>query len=118
MDITAASEAAGTGSIPVGRTTFPPPMSDPAGLSVLQWNVGNFDVRARLPGRGAHGMAYTNGTPSRDEDLADFAAVIRAVAPDFVTLQEVVVGKGHHRRLAELTGYALAAHGSADERHT
>lgn len=93
-------------------------MSDPSGLSLLQWNVGNFDVSLRLPGRGAHGMAYTNGTPSRDEDLADFAAVIKAVAPDFVTLQEVVVGKGHHRQLAELTGYALTAHGSADERHT
>ncbi|HXT02508.1 MAG TPA: endonuclease/exonuclease/phosphatase family protein [Elusimicrobiota bacterium] len=93
-------------------------MSDQPSLSVLQWNVGNFDVGLRLPGRGAHGMAYTNGTPSRDEDLAGFAAVIRALEPDFVTLQEVVVGKGHHRRLAELSGYALADHGPAEERHT
>jgi endonuclease/exonuclease/phosphatase family metal-dependent hydrolase len=93
-------------------------MSDSARLSVLQWNLGNFDVGLRLPGRGPHGMSYSNGTPSRDEDLAGFAALIRALEPDFVTLQEVVVGKGHHRRLEELTGYALADHGPAEERHT
>src|ERR1700758_1315509 len=118
MDITAASEAAGSGSIPDGRTTFPPPMSDSAALSVLQWNIGNFDVGLRLPGRGYRGMAYTNATPSRDEDLADFSSVIRALGPDFVTLQEVVVRKDHHRRLAALAGYELAAFGTADYRHT
>ncbi|HEX4048735.1 MAG TPA: endonuclease/exonuclease/phosphatase family protein, partial [Elusimicrobiota bacterium] len=78
-------------------------------LSVLQWNVGNFDVGLRLPGRGYRGMAYTNATPSREEDLADFAALVRALEPDLVTLQEVVVRKGHHLRLAALTGYELAA---------
>ena len=88
------------------------------GFSVLQWNLGNFDVGLRLPGRGYRGMAYTNATPSRDEDLDDFAAVIRAAAPDFVTLQEVVVQKDHHRRLAALTGYELAAFGTSEYRHT
>jgi endonuclease/exonuclease/phosphatase family metal-dependent hydrolase len=63
-------------------------------------------------------MAYTHASASRDEDLESFAAVIRAASPDLVTLQEVDVRKGHHRRLAALTGYELAAFGAADERHT
>lgn len=87
-------------------------------MKLLQWNIGNFDVRPRLPGRGAGGMAYTNGTPSREEDLAGVAAVVKAEAPDAVTLQEVLVRSGHHVRLAELTGYQLAAVGSAEPRHT
>lgn len=88
------------------------------GFSVLQWNLGNFDVGLRLPGRGYRGMAYTNATPSRDEDLEHFASFIRAAAPDFVTLQEIVVQKDHHRRLAALTGYELAAFGAPEYRHT
>lgn len=89
-----------------------------AGLSLLQWNIGNFDVGLRLPGRGHGGMSYTLATASREEDLEDLAAVIRAEAPDFVTLQEVDVRKDHHRRLAELTGCELAVFGTPDDRHT
>lgn len=87
-------------------------------FSVLQWNIGNFDVGLRLPGRGYRGMAYTNATPSRAEDLADFAALVKALAPDFVTLQEVAVRNDHHIRLAALTGYGLAAFGTPEYRHT
>lgn len=87
-------------------------------MKVLQWNIGNFDVRPRLPGKGYRGMAYTHATASRDSDLESVAAVIRAEAPDAVTLQEVVVKAEHHRRLAALTGYAVAAAGTCDYRHT
>ncbi|MBI4345686.1 MAG: endonuclease/exonuclease/phosphatase family protein [Elusimicrobia bacterium] len=87
-------------------------------MKVLQWNIGNFDVRPRLPGRGYRGMAYTFATASRDSDLESVAAVIRAEAPDAVTLQEVVVKQDHHRRLAELTGYSVAAAGTPEYRHT
>lgn len=87
-------------------------------MKVLQWNIGNFDVRPRLPGQGYRGMAYTHATASRDSDLESVAAVIRDEAPDAVTLQEVVVKADHHRRLAELTGYSVAAAGTPDYRHT
>lgn len=87
-------------------------------ISLLQWNIGNFDVRPRMPGKGYRGMAYTFASASRDEDLAGIAGVIRAEAPDLVTLQEVVVREEHHRRLAEAAGYELAAAGTADYRHT
>lgn len=87
-------------------------------FSVLQWNVGNFDVRLRPLGNGPRGQRYTNATPSREEDLGDMASLIRTENPDIVALQEVVVRSGHHTRLAELTGYALAASGDPDQRHT
>lgn len=87
-------------------------------FTILQWNVGNFDVRLRPLGTGPRGLRYTYATPSRDEDLDDLASLIRAENPDIVALQEVVVHSGHHERLAELTGYSLAAAGSPDQRHT
>jgi endonuclease/exonuclease/phosphatase family metal-dependent hydrolase len=93
-------------------------MNSEASLAILQWNLGNFDVAPRLPGRGYRGMAYTHASASRDEDLDDFAAVIRAENPDLITLQEVDVRKEHHRRLASLAGYEVAAFGKADDRHT
>jgi endonuclease/exonuclease/phosphatase family metal-dependent hydrolase len=87
-------------------------------LAVLQWNLGNFDVALRPGGRGPGGMSYSHATPSRAEDLPHFAAVIKAERPDLATLQEVDVRAGHHLRLAELTGYRLAACGGARDRHT
>ena len=87
-------------------------------MKLLQWNIGNFDVRPRLPGRGPGGMSYSNGSPSREEDLAAVAAIIKAEAPDAVTLQEVLVRSDHHLRLAEATGYSIAAVGTAEPRHT
>jgi hypothetical protein len=87
-------------------------------LSVLQWNLGNFDVGLRLPGRGYKGMAYTQASASREEDLEGFAAIVRAENPDFVTLQEVDIRKGHHLRLSALTGYELAASGTPHGRHS
>lgn len=87
-------------------------------LSVLQWNLGNFDVSPRPGGRGPGGASYSHASPSRAEDLTHFAAVIRAERPELVTLQEVDVRSGHHLLLAELTGYALAACGGPGERHT
>lgn len=71
-------------------------------LKLLQWNLGNADVRLRLPGRGVHGQPYTNASPSRDEDLADLAAVIRHEAPDLVTVQELDLRRGHQGLLGEL----------------
>lgn len=87
-------------------------------LSVLQWNLGNFDVALRPGGRGPDGMSYTHATPSRAEDLPHFAAVLRLEKPDVVTLQEVDVRSGHHLELARLCGYRLAACGDAGPRHT
>lgn len=63
-------------------------------------------------------MRYTHATASREEDLRNLAAFIRREDPDIVTLQEVFTRSGHHNRLAELTGYALAAAGGTEERHT
>ncbi len=88
------------------------------GLTILQWNVGNFDVRLRPLGGGPRGMRYTHASASRAEDLADFAALIKSENPDIVTLQEVVVRAEHHSRLAALAGLAVAAAGSPDDRHT
>lgn len=87
-------------------------------ITLLQWNVGNFDVRLRPMGDGPRGLRYTYATPSRGQDLADLASLIRLENPDVVALQEVAVGSGHHERLAELTGYALAAAGGPEGRHT
>jgi len=64
-------------------------------------------------------MLYTHATPCRPEDMETLAAVIRAEAPDVVTLQEVVLRRGQHRTLAELAGgYTAAAEGDANDRHS
>lgn len=92
-------------------------MPDPL-VTVLQWNLGNFDVALRPGGRGPGGMSYTHATASRGEDLPHFAAVLRLEKPDVVTLQELDVRSGHHLELARLCGYRLAACGDAGPRHT
>lgn len=90
----------------------------PDRFCLLQWNIGNFDVRLHPLGGGPRGMRYSYASASRPEDLEDLAAVIRRENPDIATLQEVVVKSGHHARLAELSGYRLAASGGPEERHT
>ena len=92
----------------------------PAGqrLRLLQWNIGNFDVRLHPLGGGPRGMRYSYASASREEDISDLAEVLRREAADIVTLQEVVAKSGHHARLAESAGYAVAAAGNPEERHT
>ncbi len=63
-------------------------------------------------------MRYSYASASREEDLGALSAVLRRQAPDIVTLQEVVVKANHHLRLAEMSGYQLAAAGDPGERHT
>ncbi|MFC1679146.1 endonuclease/exonuclease/phosphatase family protein [Elusimicrobiota bacterium] len=93
--------------------------ADTPAIKLLQWNVGNFDVHLRPGGRGPRGMQYTHATPSRPEDLEAMASVIRAEAPDVITLQEIILRQGHHKTLAELSGdYFVAAEGDPDDRHT
>ncbi len=87
-------------------------------LSLMQWNVGNFNVRLRPLGNGPQGMHYTHADASRDKDLGNMAVLIRAEKPDIVTLQEIVVRKNHHFRLAELSGYRVVCAGTPKERHT
>lgn len=96
-------------------------MSDPEKprpLGILQWNIGNFDVRLHPFGGGPRGMRYSYASAGREEDLADLADVLRRENPDIVALQEVVVKSGHHLRLAQLSGFELAAAGGPEERHT
>ena len=96
-------------------------MTSPRGpetLTLLQWNIGNFDVRLHPLGGGPRGMRYSYASASREEDLEDLAADLRRENPDVAALQEVVVKSGHHARLAELSGYTLAAAGGPDDRHT
>jgi hypothetical protein len=87
-------------------------------VSILQWNVGNFDVRLHPTGGGPRGMFYSYASASREEDLRGIARVILDQKPDVVALQELVVGADHHGRLEKLTGYQTAAAGDPAQRHT